>query len=83
MENILISAAEARVLASNEQTSHKGFTALCDKINSEANKGCLRTIFEEVTDWELKDIHLEMLRDLGYSISWNSPCQWYEVSWEE
>jgi hypothetical protein len=28
------------------------------------------------------DEHLEYIRSLGYTIEWNSPCLWYEISWE-
>lgn len=29
------------------------------------------------------EAELQYIRDLGYSITWNSPCLWYEISWEK
>jgi len=29
----------------------------------------------------LTDQEIDKLRDLGWAIFWNSPCLWYEVSW--
>lgn len=37
---------------------------------------------EEVTfsDYEISDTQIEKLREDGYTVRWNRPCLWWEVS---
>lgn len=52
-------------------------TSIYSKIKSCAEEGEAYAIF---TEDELSATQREILRDAGYTVEWERPCLWYEIS---
>lgn len=80
MENNMISAEEAKNLACKTEIANPLVTGMFSSIKYAAENGKRDCNF--FTDGHhLSDTELEMVRRLGYEVSWNRACLWYEISW--
>lgn len=73
----MLTAKEARSLTTD---NNEGVQAALEIIKKEALKGnASANIYQGVMEHE----DVPLLRELGYYVSWNRACLWWEVSWEE
>ena len=57
------------------------FDNLVNCVTLEAHRGKHSCVYYTAGE-HIPDMQLATLEDLGWTISWNSPCLWYEISWE-
>ena len=78
-----ISAKDALAQTHKQWDSDPLYSGLFLKIKSTINQESGDTSCNYYTGGEhLSDAQIQRIEDLGYSITWNSPCLWYEISWD-
>lgn len=82
MKNKIISAFDAYNNATG--VDNPGFSQLfwdiMNHITSSSERGDFY-ISHYTGGVHLDDFEFSEIQNLGYSIWWNSPCLWYEISW--
>lgn len=76
----ILSAQDAAKLSEGNYEETTMFLEIISKIENAAMHGD-REITYYTAGEHLPDREVEMIRNLGYSIYWNGPCLWYEISW--
>lgn len=80
MQTNEITAGEARKLSEEAAKESKLLLGIFARIREEALKG-RRHLNYYTYGIHLSSVELEKMRELGYAIRWDSPCQWYEIEW--
>lgn len=78
----MISAQTARNFANLNKHHSELFLDMLKYIEKEAIGGGVSCNFC-TGGKHISDDELDFVGKLGYEISWNSPCLWYEISWKD
>lgn len=76
----MLSAQEAAQLTNGNYEETTMFLEIASKIENAAMHGD-RQIKYYTAGEHLPENELNMICELGYDISWNGPCLWYEIGW--
>lgn len=78
----IITAAEARqMVIDNIKLNSVMLEKFFKEVEETSKEGKSNMVFRDGDGHSLGDDEENFLEKLGYDLSWNGACLWYEVSW--